>query len=118
MLKALRNKKTRKNIFIFLAIIIIPAFAFWGLGGALRSKQESAYAGKIFGKNISFLEYKDALDAVKNTAIIQFGDNFAELQKQLNLDGQAWERLILLYEARKIFKNSFLAEDLEILEIQ
>ncbi len=116
MLKALRNKKTRKNIFIFLAIIIIPAFAFWGLGGALRSKQESAYAGKIFGKNISFLEYKDALDAVKNTAIIQFGDNFAELQKQLNLEGQAWERLILLYEARKRRINVTNKEVIELIE--
>jgi len=116
MLKALRNKKTRKNIFIFLAIIIIPAFAFWGFGSALRSRQESAYAGKIFGKNISLLEYKDALDAVKNAAIMQFGDNFSEIQKHLNLQSQAWERLILLHEARRRKINVTDREVIELIE--
>jgi hypothetical protein len=35
--------------------------------------RESAFAGRIFGRNITFLEYKDALDAVKISAMMQFG---------------------------------------------
>ncbi|MDD5097489.1 MAG: SurA N-terminal domain-containing protein, partial [Candidatus Omnitrophica bacterium] len=34
-------------------------------------------------------------------AILQFGDNLPQVEKYLNLEGQAWERLILLREAEK-----------------
>lgn len=101
MLKKLRKKKTAKRVWIVLAILIVPAFVLWGSGSLIRSKQETAYAGKIFGRKVSFLEYKDALDAVRNQATIQFGDNFSEIQKYLNLESQAWDRLILLTEAKK-----------------
>lgn len=101
MLKALRHKKTRKRILIALAIVVVPAFTFWGFSGALRSQKESNYAGRIFGKKISLLDFQDALGATKNSAIIQYGDNFEEIQKYLNLESQAWERLVLLFEAKK-----------------
>jgi len=113
MLKKLRNKKTAKKIWIVLAILIVPAFLLWGLGGALRSQKETAYVGKIFGKKISLLEYKDAIGAVKNQAIIQFGDNLSEIQKYLNLESQAWERLMLLTEAKKRKIN---VSDKEVIE--
>lgn len=100
MLKILRNKKIAKKIWIGLAVIIIPAFALWGFGGASRDRQEAPVAGKIFGKNISNLEFKSALLAVKTAALMQLGDRFSEFEKYLNLEGQARERLILLYEAK------------------
>ena len=53
MLKILRNKKTAKKIWIGLAIIIIPAFAFWGFGGSMRSREDNVTAGRLFGKNVS-----------------------------------------------------------------
>lgn len=101
MLKRLRNKKTSKKVWVILTILILPAFLFWGSGSLIRNKQKSNYAGKIFGRKISFLEYEDALSAVKNQAIIQFGNNFHQIQKYLNLKNQAWERLILLKEAER-----------------
>jgi len=102
MLKALRKKETVKRIFIFLAIIIIPAFVFWGAGGALRSRGKGTnYAGKIFGRTISFADYQESFSAVKNQAIMQFGDNLYKVEKYLNLYGQAWDRLILVSEAEK-----------------
>jgi hypothetical protein len=101
MLKLLRNRKTAKKIWIGLAVIIIPAFAFWGFGGAGRDHGESAIAGKIFGRNISNLEFKKALVAVRTMAVMQFGDRLPEIEKYLNLENQAWERLILLHEAKK-----------------
>jgi hypothetical protein len=100
MLKKLRNKKTARKIWIVLALLIIPAFVLWG-SGSLSRDRESAYAGRIFGKNITLLEYRDAFDAVKRNAFMQFGEKFSEVQKYLNLEQEAWERLILLHEAKK-----------------
>ena len=113
MLKVLRNKKTAKKIWIGLAIIIIPAFAFWGFGGAGRDQHESAIVGKIFGKNISNLEFKDALSAVRTIAIMRFGDKLPEIEKYLALESQAWERLILLQEAKRRRIN---VRDKEVIE--
>lgn len=114
MLKKLRNKKTAKKVWIVLALIIVPAFVLWGSGSVMRSRQESTYAGKVFGRNISALEFQDALSAVKNQALMQFGDNFAQVQKQLNLEQQAWERIILLQEAKK---HRIHANDQEVEEV-
>ncbi len=108
MLKKLRNKKTAKWIWIVLAILIVPAFLLWGLGSAIRSRGEAT--------GISNLEYKDALDAVKNMAIMQFGDNFSEIQKYLNLESQASERLLLLREAKKRKINVTDKEIIELIE--
>jgi peptidyl-prolyl cis-trans isomerase D len=116
MLKFLRNKKTAKKIWIVLAVIIIPAFVFWGFGSALRSKEESGYVGKIFGSSISALEFADSMQAVKNSAIIRFGDKFDELQKYINLKSQAWDRLILLYEAKRRKISSSDREVIELIE--
>jgi len=100
MLKILRNKKTAKKIWIGLALIIIPAFALWGFGGQ-GDKEESAVAGRIFGKNVSALEFKNALAASRTMAIIQFGDQLPEIERFMNFEAQAWERLILLHEAKR-----------------
>ncbi len=100
MLRILRNKKFAKKIWIGLAIIIIPAFALWGFVGGGRDRQESAIAGKIFGKSVSNLEFKNSLITVKTMAIMQYGDKLSEFEKYLNLEGQAWGRLILLHEAK------------------
>lgn len=114
MLTALRNKKTAKKVWIVLAIVIVPAFVLWGSGSLIRGKKEAAYVGRIFGRKISFLEFKDAVDAVRNQAIMQFGEDFLEIQKYLNLEMQAWERLILLAEAKK---RKIKVSDKEVIEI-
>lgn len=116
MLKKLRNKKTAKKIWIVLAAIIVPAFVLWGSGSLIRSKNEPTYAGKIFGKNIPFTEFRDAISAVRNQAIMQFGDNYSEIEKYLNLEQQAWDRLILLQEAKKCRIKVSDKEVIELLE--
>ena len=113
MLKILRNKKTAKKIWIGLAIIIIPAFAFWGFGGSMRSREDNVTAGRLFGKNVSYQEYKESLAAVKSLALMQYGDNLPKLEKYLDLEAQAWERIILLYEAKK---RNIEVSDKEVIE--
>ena len=85
MLKTLRHKKVAKKILITLAAIIIPAFVLWGSGSIIRSNKGPNYAGLLFGRKISFEKYNDSLVACKNQAIIQFGDNFYEIQKYMTL---------------------------------
>jgi parvulin-like peptidyl-prolyl isomerase len=113
MLKKLRRKKTAKWVWVILAILIVPAFVLWGSGSLIRSRQETTYAGQIFGRKIGFQEYKEALNAVKNQLIMQFGDNLSEIQKYFNLEAQSWERLILLYEAEK---RRIKVSDKEVIE--
>lgn len=113
MLKKLRRKKTAKWIWIILAILILPAFILWGSGSMIRSRQETTYAGQIFGRKIGFPEYQEALNAVKNQMVMQFGDNLSEIQKYIKLEPQAWDRLILLYEAKK---KGIKVSDKEVIE--
>lgn len=114
MLKKLRNKKIQKKIWIVLLIFILPAFVLWGLSSAVRSRRQESAAGKILNKKVSQLDFNDALEAVKNMAIIQFGDKFNEVYKALDLDNQAWERLILLDEAKK---RRIHVSDKEVVEL-
>ncbi|MCX5702063.1 MAG: SurA N-terminal domain-containing protein [Candidatus Omnitrophica bacterium] len=113
MLNKLRQKKTAKKIWIILIILVLPAFLFWGFGSFMRSRQESVYVGKISGRKITSLEYRDALDAVRIQALIRFGDSLPEIQKFLNLEAQAWDRLALLAEAKK---RKIRVSDKEIVE--
>ncbi|MCU0651588.1 MAG: SurA N-terminal domain-containing protein [Candidatus Omnitrophica bacterium] len=101
MLKVLRKKETAKKIWIVLAILILPAFVLWGSGSMVSNKQEAKFAGEINGEKIPIQEFQESLDAVKNRALIQFGDKFSEVEKSLDLPAQAWDRLVILKEAQK-----------------
>ncbi|MFA6216509.1 MAG: SurA N-terminal domain-containing protein [Candidatus Omnitrophota bacterium] len=102
MFKLLRNKKTQKTIWIILAIIIVPAFIFWGSSSMVRNPGENtSFSLKIFGKDIPYAAYQDSLAAVRNQALLQFGESFDQMQKFLNLERQAIERLVLISEAGK-----------------
>ncbi len=102
MLRQLRKRKTMKRILWALVILIIPPFTFWGIGSAMRSRDKGpSYAGKVFDKKVSFEEYGNALEAVKTQALMIYGKNLNEIAGQLDLQKQAWERIILLKEAKK-----------------
>ena len=101
MLKTLRKKNVAKKIFIFLALVIIPAFALWGSGSAIRNRRGTNYAGKIFDKRISFEQYRDAFYAVRNDALMKFGDNLSKMQDIIDFNKETWDRLILIHEAKK-----------------
>src|SRR3989338_6391314 len=112
MLKALRKKGVAKKIFICLAIVIVPAFVLWGSASLLRS-QRSSYAGKISGRKVSFDEFQESLRAVQTQALMQFGENFYKIQRFLKLNLEAWDRLILLQEAKR---RRIKVSDQEVIE--
>lgn len=101
VLKVLRKRKNLKRIMWTLAILIIPAFVLWGSGSAIRSRGMPKYAGKIFGKKISFSQYEASFRACRNQALLVYGEDFERVAKFLDLEKEAWERLMLLYQAKK-----------------
>jgi len=116
MLKLLRHKKTAKKIWLVLAIILVPAFVLWGAGALGRDRRNTDIAGRLFGKKITQIEFGDALGAVRNQAVIHFGQDLTQVQKYLNLEAQAWIRLMLLHEARLRGINAGDREVIEAIE--
>jgi len=95
---------------------LVIAFALWGVGTmAFRDKGRKGptFAGTIFNKKISFERYANSYNACKDLAIMQYGDNLPMVIKYLDLEGKAWERLILLTEAKR---QNIKVNDQEIVE--
>lgn len=102
MLRTLRKKGVAKKILWVLAIIITISFVFWGISSSLtRSQNSITYAGKIFGRTISFQEFENALRRTQNQAILRYGQDFYKIRGQVNMNAEAWDRLILLHEGKK-----------------
>ena len=99
MLKVLRNKKIQKNIYLFLALAIIPSFI---IGGLFLSREDTAsILGTIGPKKISTQQYLDSYKAVQHQAMLFYGPQFESLKSIINLKGEAWDRLLLLDYAKK-----------------
>jgi peptidyl-prolyl cis-trans isomerase D len=96
MLKSFRNKKLMRVIMWSLVVI----FAAWGVGSISMSGR--LYAGSIFGKKISMQAYNRSYSAVLNRARMIYGEELPKVEKFIDLRSQAWDRLIMLYEARKL----------------
>ncbi len=101
MLQFLRRKENIKKIMWALAAIIVPAFVLWGAGSSIRSGGAPKYAGRIFGKKVSFSQYQASLRAFRNQALLIYGEEFSRVAESLDLEKEAWVRLILLQEAKK-----------------
>jgi len=101
MLKKLRERKTIKLIMFITAILVIPAFVLWGVGSALRTRGTNHIAGVVFSKKITKDEFLKQYQAVYNQAQLLYGEKVSKLLDYLNLEGQAWQRIILLQEAGK-----------------
>ncbi len=98
LLKFLRKRKNMRRIMWGLAILIIPAFVIWGAGSTGKDKgNKPDYAGKLFGKKISYEDYYNMWNVARDYAIKSFGNNVpVEFINQL-----AWNRIILLEETKR-----------------
>jgi peptidyl-prolyl cis-trans isomerase D len=93
-----------------LALLIIPAFVIWGAGTSAKNKSNKPdYAGKLFGKKVSYEDYYNMWNVARDYAIKSFGNNApAELINQL-----AWSRIILIEEAKR---QNLRVTDQEVVE--
>ncbi len=109
MLKVLRKKGVAKKILWFIAIVIIITFGFFGTAGIMDNSGRPNYAGKIFGQKVSFDDFETSFKQTRTQAIMRYGDNFNKISEFLNLDSEAWDRLMLLHEAQK--RNIKISDD-------
>jgi len=115
MLKKMRSKRVSKKIWIVIAIFILPSFLFWGVTTVFRGSKGQDYAGRINGRYVSTSDFRDALKETRNQFIIRFGDDkFYEIQKTIDLESQAWKRLLLLSEAKR---RNIKVSDKEVVEL-
>src|SRR3989338_8035981 len=102
MLKALRNKSTQKKIYIGLAVMIIPGFLIWGVTFSMKEGESPSSAlGRIENRSFSLQDYLKSYKATQHQLELFYGDKAREVSRQINLKGQAWDRLLLLHYAKK-----------------
>ncbi len=90
-------KQIRENARIPLYILIA---AFIGLY-AISSHETAPPAGRVFGKNISMGDFQNAYVATRTQMIMKYGELPRSEQLEASLQEQTWDRIILLYEAKK-----------------
>ena len=117
MFKIVRKKGIVKGIISVLAVsFLIGIFISWGAGNRGSGKKGSQYIGVIFNKNIDSRAFMNSFKASYILAKLRFGENFYKLKDIINLELQAWERLIMLEAARK--QRIKIADDVVINDIQ
>lgn len=96
-------RSMRKHMKIILWFLI-ATFVIWGGSVSVLSKKEkyktkSDYAGKMFGKKISFEKFEEMLKEVELEAYLNGTENSSQ-EKEKFYD-QAWQRLMLIEEANR-----------------
>lgn len=101
MAKQLKKKRAAKIIIWILAIM----FVSWGAGSsAVRSRRKGpTYVGKIYGRKISFEKFAESYEACYHNLFFSSGGNtdlLKQMQESVDINRMAWNRLIVLEEAR------------------
>jgi len=95
-------KSMRKNMKAVMWILL-ATFVLWGGSSAIfssRSKNAS-YAGIVFAKKVGWKEYDQNYNAVLNQAKLMYGEKFTRIQEYINMEQEAWMRVVLMREAAK-----------------
>lgn len=94
-------KWVRKHV-AWIAAAAVCGFLFWLIAAAatLRATQAHA-AGSLFGKAVSADRLLEQIAAVTRDGILSYGQDFSRRTPVLELQQRAWERLLLLEEARR-----------------
>ena len=103
--KFLRKRQNIKRIIFILALLIVPAFIFWGVG-SFRSSQATKVAD-INGEIVSFETYRQTYDRLREQYRRAYGNAFdEEMLKTLRLQEQALDqvvnRVLMLQEAQRL----------------
>ena len=102
MLKVLRQKKRAQKIILSGMVgVMVLAFVLWGAGAWKQSSKESNYAGVVFGRRVSNPEFRKIRLSCLNDLKFRFGENYNVLLQFVDLNNQAWIKLILLEHAKK-----------------
>ena len=94
-------KILRKRLKLILWTLIL-SFVLWMVADYLAQRQSgSIYAGTLFGRPITFQEYRAAWEAVRHRALLTYGERALEWLTPAELEHQAWDHLLLSRAARR-----------------
>lgn len=98
----------------WIAAVAVGGMIFWLAFSAttLQHVQEGA-AGILFNHPVPAQEYRKTLEAVTHDTLLRYGDQARRQVSDAQLQQQAWERLVLLTEAKKI---GIRVSDREVIE--
>ncbi|MDO8581100.1 MAG: SurA N-terminal domain-containing protein [Candidatus Omnitrophota bacterium] len=113
MLKQLRHKDLKIKVLWTITVVIIISFGFMGTAYLLTGLNRSQYAGKIYGRNVTFDQFEKTFNHARIQLILHYGDQFNQIKDLLDFDNEAWTRLILLHEAEK---RKITATDKEVVD--
>jgi peptidyl-prolyl cis-trans isomerase D len=99
MLGILRHKGFSRKVLWAVAGIIILSFGVFGTAYRLDTTINSA--GKIYGKSVSLRDFERAYRDSRDQAIMSYGDRFFTMGQMLDLERDAWTRLIIGKETKK-----------------
>ena len=87
----------------WIAGVAVGGMVLWlAFSAATLQRAQEGNAGFLFGRPVPVQEYRRALEAVTREALLRFGDRYRQQAPEPQLQQQAWERLILLTEARQL----------------
>lgn len=91
-------RRRMKLILWILVIVVIVTFIPWGVGVRMRSRADKRLGavGELFGKTVSRADFDDACMAVRTDGLLRRSN----LNDQ-KINERAWERLLMLEQARR-----------------
>ncbi|MDE2027895.1 MAG: SurA N-terminal domain-containing protein [Candidatus Omnitrophica bacterium] len=99
MLEVFRKKGVNQTILWVITVIVILSFGvFWT---ANRYDTGVNSVGTMYGHSVSRQDFEQAYDDARDQDIRTYGTDFFKNSAKFDLEAQAWDRLILLREARK-----------------
>ncbi len=104
MLKFFRSKNVTKFVLWVIIILILPAFVLFGTE-RLSTNKGPKFAGYIDSKRVSFNALYESMAAVRSQAVLNYWNDRERVRDIINdnalVANLAWERLIMLSEAKK-----------------
>lgn len=90
-------KQIRENARIPLYILIVAFIGLYAVSGHETNPQ----AGKIFGKKVLVSDFQKAYIGARTQLIMRYGELPRDTKITAAIEDEAWNRLIMLYEAKK-----------------
>ncbi len=90
-----------KKILLGTILLIVPPFVIWGVNSSDSDDKGNLAAGKIYGKRVTVGEFLQARDTCMLNLYLVYGPDFRDLLGLVDINRQAWDRLLFLAKAQR-----------------
>lgn len=91
----------RKNIYWIAGVMVVGMVLWLATSAVTVSTTQPESAGTLFGRSVPATDYIKALQASNHQAVLSYGDQMQQNISMDQLQEQAWERVLLLSEAKR-----------------